>query len=311
MNGIAWLLARVSDLLLWIWSGLSGAAVSAARRLDAWLNPLLAPLVEWLNRPLTWLADLAYSVLGWLPAWASLTLWSVVLGVLLLLAFKHLSPQRAIARQRRRVSAGLLAASLYKHDLRVQLAAQARALGALGVQQLYVIPPMLILLLLMALLLAQIGLRHQWRPLAPGERVLLVASVADEAIPLRLDAPPGVALEVDGVPGAGTVVWRLRALADGRHTLRLIANGQALEKELVIGPPHARVSAMRPGGHWLDRLLHPAEPPLPPAAGVTGIEVRYPGIEGWLSGSNSWVIFFFVASMLAALVCMPLMNVRV
>ena len=70
--------------------------------------------------------------------------------------------------------------------------------------------------------------------------------------------------------------------------LKFLLGDTSIEKEVVVGERFERVSALRPGGSWTARLLHPTEPALPSAAPVS-----YPmsSTMAWLTfGQFSWFI---------------------
>ena len=83
-----------------------------------------------------------------------------------------------------------------------------------------------------------------------------------------------------------------------------------IEKELVVGPDFQRVSAARVGRDWTAQLFHPAERTLPSTSAVKSIEVLYAGVDSWIYGANWWLLYFFVISMLTALVFKPFFKVR-
>ena len=87
-------------------------------------------------------------------------------------------------------------------------------------------------------------------------------------------------------------------------------DGQPVEKELAVGDGFMRVSAERPGWCWSDILLHPGEPPFGPDSPVRSIEIDYPDRASWTSGTDWWLVYWFAASMFAALCFRPLLNVN-
>jgi hypothetical protein len=173
--------------------------------------------------------------------------------------------------------------------------------------------PLLILLLPMVMVLAQMGLRYQWRPLPAGQRSHIHLHLHPEYADVydaTLEPSPGVVDSVGPVPGDGELVWRIEAGEPGRHTLRFHVGEATIEKELVIGPPFERVSARRPGSHWTAQLLHPAERPLASEGPVQNIVLDYPGVHSYMVGENWWVLTFFVISMAAALLLKPIFKTR-
>jgi hypothetical protein len=72
-----------------------------------------------------------------------------------------------------------------------------------------------------------------------------------------------------------------------------------------------RVSTQRPGWDWSAILLNPAEQPFRPDDAVRSIEMDYPERASWTSGTDSWMIYWFVVSMIAALCVRRAMKVAV
>lgn len=302
------------------WEGAAWGGGALLSWIDALLNPVLAPLVAALNPFTTAAGDIVYAALAWLPPWGSLTVLSALFGLFALVAFRYTSNQRGIGRVRDRITANLLAISLFRDEIRVTLASQAKILLDLLCLLRYVLPPLLILLLPMLMMLAQMGLRHQWRPLAPGERTLLrvkTTSVKAARQPAELKvgaadgaAVGGVEVETPGIAGGSEIVWRLRAAKPGRHTLRLRVGETEIEKEIVVGGGFTRVSAERAGGHWWPRVLHPSEPPLP-RGDVVSVAIDYPGPAWAWVGRDTWVVFVLAVSLAGALLFQPWLRVRI
>jgi len=308
------LLLHLGDAAQWLWHALCVGAVWAWALVDAILNPVLSPVLLVLNRLSTYAGDAVFAALAPLPPWLGLTLLSVILGVLMLAAFRYTSNQVKIGRTRDELTAHLLSLKLFKDDLGVTWRAQGRLLHALARLQVLMLKPVLILLLPLLLVVGQMGLRYQWRPLRPGEETLIrlrLRSTADDKISTaRLDAGQGLADIVGPVPGGGQLVWRVRGGIPGRHTLRFTIAGRIVEKDLVVGGGLARVSAERPPRRWTSQILHPAEVPLPPDSPVRSIEIAYGGVDSHIRGANWWVLYFFVVSMAAALAVKPVLRVR-
>ena len=58
-------------------------------------------------------------------------------------------------------------------------------------------------------------------------------------------------------------------------------------------------------------LLHPAERPFGPDSLVESVSINYPDRPGLVSGTDWWVVYFFVASMIFALLFKPFLKVRI
>jgi hypothetical protein len=312
MDAVNWLLINVGNAILWLWDLAIGLLKALLGMLDALLNPVLSPTLALLNPICTAIGDVVYAVLAPVPPWLSLTILSALAGVVMLIAFRYTSNQAGIIRTKKEISANLLALKLYKDELRVTLQAQVRLLWALAKLQRYILPPILVMLLPMMLGLGQMGVRHQWRPLRPGEKTYVtmhLGQAAQELAEPQLEPSSGVLVEAGPVSGAGKVVWRVLADAPGRQTLRFDVGGGVIEKELVVGESFERVSVQRPGRRWTAQILHPTEARLPPHSPVQAIEVTYPHARSRICGANYWVLYFFGVSMASALIFRPLFKV--
>jgi hypothetical protein len=316
-------LLGAGDAVLAAWETIHSGLGACAGAVDAWLDPVLSPLLATLNPPCTWLADGIYTVLSPLPIWAGLALLSAVTGVIMLVVFRYASNQEAIGRAKDDIKANLLALKLFKDDLGVTLRAQGRLFWAVIRLQRYVLTPVLLMLLPMLLGLSQMGTRYQWRPLLSGERTLVkMKFVAAHHTPTDVFIEPttGVMVELGPIPGAEDLVWRIRGAMPGRHQLRFNVDGKIIEKEMVVGDelPHAngstqRVSGARVLADWSTQLFHPIERRLPSGvsgASVESIIIDYPELDSWVNGSDWWLAHFFIVSMLTALIFKPLFRVK-
>ena len=107
------------------------------------------------------------------------------------------------------------------------------------------------------------------------------------------------------------ICWNIRARKNGYHHLVIQVNNQDVAKELAIGAGFMRVSTKRPAWQWSDALLHPAEEPLRPSSMIQSIDIDYPKRSSWTSGSDSWLIFWFLGSMVSAVCFRRFLNVDV
>jgi hypothetical protein len=313
MHVLNWLLIHLGNAAQGLWGAIKLVCATAWGGLDAVLNPVLSRVLAVLNPVCTVLGDAVYAVLSPLPVWLGLTLISAVAGVVMLVAFRYTSNQKAIGRARDDITANLLALKLFKDEIGVTFRSQGRILGALARLQWHMFRPVLIMLLPMLLLLGQMGVRYQWRPLQPGE-VALICLYLDPAqtdVPaVTLEPSPALRVEAGPVPGGGELVWRVRAGEPGRHRLRFDVAGTTLEKELVVGGGFQRVSAERLAAHWTSQILHPTERLLPAGGPVASIEIAYSGVHSYIYGANWWILYFFIVSMAFALLFKPVFKVR-
>jgi hypothetical protein len=250
-----------------------------------------------------------------LPGWLSATLVGAVSGAFLLLVFKYTSNQDAIKRVRNGIDADLFAVKLFKDATPVVLAAQAGMMK--GAFRLFVlaIVPMLVMVVPVLLMLGQLSLWYQHRPLRVGEDAVVALKLsgrpADPMPPVALGETPAAEV-VTGpvrVRSQREVVWVVRARENGAHRLSFRAGDQAVTKELQVGDGFMRVSPRRPDWDWYDALLNPAEPAFPATSPVRSIEVAYPDRPSWTSGTDRWVIYWFVVSMVAGFAAKPFLKV--
>ena len=281
------------------------------------MTGFLAQIIAWVNVPINALGQLLLSWIGEVPGWVSNTAISAVIAVVLLVIFKYTSNQRAIGRVRDNIKANMLALKLYKDSISVTLQVQGRIFAGAGMLLFHGIRPMLVMIVPISLLLGQMGLWYQSRPLAIGEETLIsmqLNGTGNSPLPeVSLESTPAaeVVLGPVRVSSKREVFWKIRASDNGYHHLVFKLGRQQFEKQLAVGTGFMRVSAKRPGWHWTDILLHPAEKPFARNCDVQSISIDYPDRPSWTSGTDWWVGYFFVVSMVFALAFKPFLKVRI
>lgn len=272
----------------------------------------LATVISWVN--------MLSNVLGWfclspvvvLPGWLSIAIISAVTGLFFLVVFKYTSNQRAIGRVKDDMKAQMLAIKLFKDSLSVTLMAQCRLFKGALLLLVNAIVPMLVMILPMSLLLAQMALWYQYRPLLPQEHAVLTVDVDESWPTVSIEGDP--AFEVTSGPvrilSKRQICWEIKALQNGYHRIMLQTGQQYFEKDLAVGDGLMRISSKRPGWEWTDILMNPVEGPLRPDSIVRSVSIRYPDRPALASGSNRWLAYFFVASIAFAFILKPLVKVR-
>jgi hypothetical protein len=261
---------------------------------------LLTHLVVWLNTAANALGQV-FAFIALLPGWLSATLIAMLSGIAMLLVFKHTSNQRAIQRARRGIRANLLAVRLFHDNRWLGFRALGGVLvGAVRLLALAVVP-ILVMLVPVTLLLGQLALWYQARPLRVGEETVITLKLNDGS------AWPAARLEGDGfkdthgpvrVLSQREICWNVRAQKDGYQRLVFRVGDQVIDKELAVGGGLMRVSTRRPEWDWSEALLHPGEQPFAPDSSVQSIAVEYPASSSWTSGTNRWVYYWFAVSLL-------------
>lgn len=281
------------------------------------MRDFLAQVVAWVNIPMNWAGEGILSFIAVMPGWLSNTIISAVTGVVLLVIFKYTSNQRAIGRARDEIKANMLALKLFKDSISVTLAAEVRIFRGAFLLLVHSIRPMLVMIVPVCLLLSQLGLWYQKRALLPEEETMVTVTLSARSGEMR----PAVNIEQTGaievvsgpvsILSEREIVWQIKAIKPGISRMSFQVDGQQYDKEIVVGEGVRRVSARRPGWDWAEMLMNPAEKPFGNGSAVEGISVDYPARRSWTSGTDWWVGYFFVASMVFAFIFKPIVKVRI
>jgi len=278
---------------------------------------LLTHLISWLNAGMNRLFGLLHGPMTALPAWLSLTVISALLGVVLLVLFKYTSNQAAIGRVRDRIKARLLAMKLFKDNIPVVLKSQRQVFGSAVMLLVHSVPPMVVMILPFCLVLGQLGVWYQARPLELNEEAIVVMQLSgsenDPLPPVSLVSSEAVQVATGPVrmPAKQQVYWKIKAIQSGVHQLQFTVGDVHVAKELAVGSGSMPVSIKRPSLRIGDLILYPAEKPFDKDSPVQSIEIGYPERTGPLTGSGNWVVTLFVISMLSGLAVKSSFNVKI
>jgi uncharacterized membrane protein (DUF106 family) len=294
------------------------------------VTDFLTRLTVWLNSPANAVGKRLLAPIGVLPGWLSATLAAAITGVALLAVFKFTSNQRAIKRVKDEIKANLLSLKLFNTGASVALRAQGRVLRAAVGLLVLAIVPMMVMTVPVLLVLGQLSLWYQARPLRVGEDAVVTlklgagaawpevrlgpsadVDVAIGPVRVRGRGVPGGGLR--GVPGGGLreVCWSIQARRPGQHRLAFQVGDQTFEKDLVVGDRFMRVSSLRPDWDLADTLMHPAETPFAPDSPIGSIAIDYPKRTEWTCGADTWVVYWFVVSMVSGFAFRRLLNVNI
>ncbi len=240
-------------------------------------------------------------------AFAILALGSLLAGIGMLWVFRVTSDQRAIKALKRKRSAYLLEMRLFGDEPSLIWRAQ-NALVAANIRYVGVmLKPFVVLIAPMLLLFVQIDAFYGRRPLPVGETALVTAQLdAASGEAPRLETPEGLAVEGPPVRAVEErqVTWRVRPSKPLDGAVKV--GGQ--EKRIVAGDGTRYIVARRVQS-WGDWFWEPAESRLP-AGPVRWIEVSYPATDvRGLGIELHWIVWFFVLSMISALVFRGWMKV--
>ncbi len=278
---------------------------------------MIAHLISWLNTGMNTLFGLLRGPMAAVPAWLSLTVVSSVLGVVLLVLFKYTSNQAAIGRVRDRIKARLLGMKLFKDNIPVVLKSQVQVFGSAAMLLVHSVPPILVMALPFCLVLGQLGVWYQAKPLETGEQALITMqlfSPENASLPSVSLMPTEAVKIIAGpsrVPSRQQVYWKVRAIEPGIHQLQFQVGDLQVQKEFSVGSGFMPVSIKRPSLNIGDLILYPAEKPFDKASPVQSIEIGYPDRTEPITGSGNWVITLFIISMLGAFAVKPFLNVKI
>lgn len=240
------------------------------------------------------------------PLWA-LSLFSLLAGLLMLLIFRYTSNQQRIRETKNGIKAHLLELWLFRDDPRIMISAQWQLLRLNGRYMKLALQPMIVMIVPMALILIFLEGWFGYRPLQPGEAVIVSVQVSDGEIGLleraSLRASNGVVVETPPlrIPLTKEVDWRIQANGPGIHKVSVDLSGRHLEKQVVVTQGLARVSSSRLSSEFWQTLLYPSEPPIPKQLGIQRIDIHYPArsikIFHW---ETHWLVVFFVLSIVFA-----------
>jgi len=263
------------------------------------------------------------AVLGPFAAWPPLvgmTVMALLTAIVLLIAFKWTSNQRAIADAKRQVQAGLFELRLFQDDPRLM----ARAAGGLLLQQArylrYAFVPVLWVFLPLSILIAHLDTYYSVDALHPGASAIVIVHTTGDGGTLTLEAPPGLRVETPCVwaPSRREGAWRIAADREGDYNLRVTWPGASapLTKQVRVTradatPTNIARPSVRPAGRTWDEFLHPGESPLPPDAPIDAIAITYPprALDVGFGFTLPWVITFLLITTAIMLVLRPFLRV--
>jgi hypothetical protein len=251
------------------------------------------------------------------PIW-SLALFSLLLGVLMLLIFRYTSDQQKIREVKSKIRAYIFELSLFKDDIGIVLSAQKNIFIHNLRYIKYALRPMLFMIIPVAIILIQLESWYGHRPLRPDEAavVSLKLRYGVEPIPdITLTTGKGIDIETPPlrIPGEREVDWRIRAQEPGAHELKFKMPGQdVVQKVIVSGGGLTQISPLVSASDTRDMLLNPSLKPLPEGSIVERIRIDYPAnsveVYKW---HVHWLVVVFVLSIVFGFALKGLFRVEI
>lgn len=277
----------------------------------------LTQIIRWLNVPANAVGQFVFAPIGTMPGWLSNTIISAIAGPIFLLAFKYTSNQVGYGRAKDAIKANLLALKLYKDSLAVTLQAQGRVFKGAGMLMVYATRPMMVTIVPVLLLLGQMAMWYQFRPLETGEQTMITMKLnVDSGKPMpAVTIMPTEAIEIDSDPvvlvANGEILWQARAVKEGTYNLVFQVGDMQVKKQLSIGTGFIPVSPIRPGWDFVNVLLYPREKPFRNDAIVKSIEIEYPDRISMTCGTDWWIGYFVAISMAVGFLFKPIFKVKI
>ena len=275
--------------------------------------------MDQLNAFLTTAAGLLIAPFQNRPA-SGLVFWSVVTGVAMTYVFGLTSNQRALRRAADNIRAQLFAVKLFKEDLFVTFQCQMKLLWSTGIRLLHSVPPMLVMIVPLLLVLTQLAMRYEYRPLLPNEQTVVAMHVKPDAWKecreITLDSNDGYVVETAPLRDEknSTIYWRVRAEGSSSRQLTWAIGDQTVVKELPMSASESTLmvaNPVRPSHSLWERVLYPAESCLAAESPIECIDVQLtPRITPILGLNVPWWATFFLVSMFVAFVVGKFIGVQ-
>ena len=281
------------------------------------MTEFLAQLITWINVPVNFLGGYLLGFIAYMPGWLSNTIISAVVGVLALFILKYTSNQTAIGKAKDCTKANMLALKLFKDSFTVTMKALGQIYKGAFIRLFHIIRPMLVMTVPFCLVMSQMGLWYQARPLQPGEEAIVTMQLNGEMnsawpdVRIVSDSAFDITIDQVRVFSKRQIYWKIKALQEGIHDLLFKVGPDKIKKELVIGEGFMKVSIKRPGKHFEDILLNPGEKPFTKNSAVQSISIQYPDRLSRTCGTNWWIGYFFAVSMVVAFLLMPFLKVKI
>ncbi len=250
--------------------------------------------------------DALIAAFGWMSLGGSLAMLSILLGVVMLIAFKLIGNPDDMSTAMGRMQAHMMEMRLFDREPKLVFVAMGRLFWWNFKLVGTLMRPVLIATLPMLFLFIQMDHFYGMRPLQPGESAVVTARVPDPEVmrTAEIQLVGDDVVEVATPPvysrQRGLVSWRVEALGEGDGLLELSVGEQRFGKSVTVSPTRQRVSKRR-ARRKAEALLYPIEPRLEKGP-VRWIDIRYPMTDTDVLGvPMHWLIWLFIISLVGAL----------
>jgi len=241
---------------------------------------------------------------------------SLVVGLLMVVVFRHTSDQKAIRIAKDHLKAHLLAVRLFQDQLQVVLNSYWRILWSTGSYLRLAFKPLLYVIVPLTLLIVQLDRYLGFVPIEPGRPFLVKARMAnaDALDQTALQLPREVTLTAPPVhvPVRNEIIWRVVADKGGKYDLGIEADGQSYSKSAIVSEGIERISPVRLRGRWWERIFVSGEPALPVNSPIQSVRVNYPARNisfAWVEWN--WIWLFFVLSLVSGFTFKSILGIEI
>jgi hypothetical protein len=252
----------------------------------------------------------------WLSGWLSLTLISAVLGMVIFIIFMYTANRNAFSRIVDTIMASILAVFLFRDNIRVTMRSEARLLASSVRLLWYSLFPVMVMSMPLIFVLAQMAALYQFRAPVPNSETVLVTMQLQEqkedwpAVSLADNQAVRVVTGPVRLFSRSEVYWEIQPREAGTHALSFSVGDQEYVKSFTAGSGFTPLSPLRPGaGDLLGMLLYPLEKPFDGGA-VRSIRIDYPDRISKIYGTDWWILYFCIISMIFALLSKPFIKIR-
>ncbi len=214
------------------------------------------------------------------PIW-SLTLFSLLIAILMLLILRYTSNQKKIKETKSKIRAYIYELTLFKDELGIVLSAQKNVLIQNLKYMKYALKPMIFMIIPLGLFLIQLDSLYGHKPLVPNESTIVSLKLSDNTkMPENISVKSDGGLTVETPPlkmGQDRHVdWRIRADKIGEHDLTFKVENQEYQKKVVVGNQGImRITPTVSTPNFWNNLLYPGGKLLAKGGAVEEINVDY------------------------------------
>ncbi len=260
--------------------------------------------------------DSIFALLSFLPLRIHLIVCAVVFGVLLVPVYGKVSPQRLIARSKKRIFAALYESVVFRRNTGLSLAAQGKMFWNGLIYFLVAIPPILILSVPCVFILAQFNSLYGVRGAQLNRPLLVSAEVAPSIDVRRTTLESSDGLEVSTPvrdPNGHEITWRVSApeALKGKTSATLTLRSGEGEVPFVFALDGAKgkIYSENPRSFWR-QLLYPSGIKNP--EWLQNLQVSYPEmVFSYGPISSGWLVVFLVISILSGYIASKVFGVEV